>query len=235
MRRRASKRLSRKGKSLKIKKDVHKQLKYEADKAEEARAAAEAAEASTAGQSTNPLYIRAVQGSKTEYKMSSGMKSGIVPKVNESSIFIGKSGSGKTNLLLYMMQEPTLMPKELFDEVYLFSFTGKCDKSFSKMVSPSNVFSDDLQKNLEDIFERQKQKVEAGDGKPILFILEDITSSTKLIRSPIFTKLYTAGRHYLITIFSLCHKLTSCSKVARVNSNHIFMFPSPQVELKSLR
>jgi hypothetical protein len=164
------------------------------------------------------------------------MEQGVIPTTNESLVFLGGSGSGKTTNLLWLLSHDHLMPKSLFKEIYLFSFTGKADKSFETLkIDEEKVITKDLQKNLERIFETQKNKVESGTREPVLIILEDITSSYKLIRSPIFTKLFTAGRHYFITLIAVAHKYTALSRVARLNAMNLIIYPAAGTELDQIR
>ena len=57
------------------------------------------------------------------------MKQNVIPRHASSVIFNGKSGSGKSNLMLSMMVKPEMFGKDkkekhYFDEVYLFSPTA---------------------------------------------------------------------------------------------------------------
>ena len=77
------------------------------------------------------LKVTAVnENTKVKPKMTQAMEMGLIPKVGESTILCGASGSGKTNLLLYMLTNEHIMPTSLFKEIWLFSPSGKADKSF---------------------------------------------------------------------------------------------------------
>jgi hypothetical protein len=231
-------------KSLKMRATAEKEEKAAAAKEEKAAAAKEEAKQPLAvcdsiGPQHHPLVPRPLSkgsGGGKRPTLTPLMRANIIPKINESMAFLGGSGSGKTTNLLWMLTQDHLMPKSMFKEIFLISFTGKADKSFDVLkLDDDHIITKDLQDRLERIFEKQKTSVEAGDRAPILIILEDITSSYKLIRSPIFTKLFTAGRHYWITLMVVAHKFTALSRVARINCMNLMMYPSNGTELEQIR
>jgi hypothetical protein len=72
----------------------------------------------------------------------------------------GMTGSGKTVAVLNLLTNPQ-MYGEYFDEVYLFSATGKSDDSFDALELPKgNVYTDKMISQLHKIIERQKKAVE---------------------------------------------------------------------------
>jgi hypothetical protein len=160
---------------------------------------------------------------------------GVIPKVNENIVLLGETKSGKTTNLIWMLSKEYAMPKNLFKEIYLISSTAKSDKSFDVLnLDKDNTITTDLQEKLEEIFEKQKNAVENDIREPIMIILEDITSSYKLIRSPVMTKLFTAGRHYWITIVACAHKFTALSRVARLNCMNLMVYPCSNTELDQI-
>lgn len=189
----------------------------------------------TVPQGQNPLIPYLMPSVKKNIQLTPCMKQDMVPKFNESLIMVGCSGSGKTNTLLWMLTHTHLMDMSMMDEVYLFSFTGKADKSFALLkLDKKNIFSSDLGNNLEKVFEKQKKDIENGGKKNIMIILEDITSSPKVLRSPIFTRVFTAGRHYRITPIAVCHKYRVIPRVSRLNAMNIILFPSQTTELEAI-
>jgi hypothetical protein len=72
----------------------------------------------------------------------------------------GMTGSGKTVAVLNLLTNPS-MYGQYFDEVYLFSATGKSDDSFDALnLQKKNVFTDKMVAELHKIIERQKKAVE---------------------------------------------------------------------------
>jgi hypothetical protein len=185
----------------------------------------------------NPLVPFVIAKNKKELKLTSAMKQNYCPKYDESVIIIGGSGSGKTTLLLWMLTQSNIMPITEFDETWLFSFTGEADKSFEVLQIPKkNIVTENLEGKINEVFLKQKKTAEKSRGKQkkMLMILEDVTSSYKLIRSTIFTKLFTAGRHYGITVIAVAHKYSSISRVGRLSAMNIFAFPCPMTEIESI-
>jgi hypothetical protein len=101
------------------------------------------------------------------------------------------TGSGKT--VLNLLTNPQ-MYGDYFDEMYLFSATGKSDDSFDALALPKrNVFTDRMIPELHKIIENQKRAVERkgiDKAKKVCLIFEDLTANRKLMNSPDFIKAF---------------------------------------------
>ena len=163
------------------------------------------------------------------------MKSGLIPSHPESVNFVGPSGSGKSVNLIYMYRN---FYENYWHETYLFAFTGKSDDGFKNLDIPkNNIYTEDLEDNLNTIIDKQKKEVESvgfNKSKRLLIVLEDVSSSPKLIRSKVFTRLYTEVRHLNISVWSCSHKYKILSPVARANCMNLILYPLPSTELDSV-
>lgn len=159
----------------------------------------------------------------------------IIPQHPESALFIGGSGTGKTTLLLFLLTEPHLLGA-YFDKVKLFSFTGKADPSFKVLnLKDEDIITENMIEKLEDLLKkRQKLVDEKGleNVDKLLLIFEDVSANFKFIKSKQFTKCFTACRHFGISVYAVCHKYSACSRISRLQANHLYIFPSPNTEME---
>ena len=121
----------------------------------------------------------------------------------------GMTGSGKTVAVLNLLTSPH-MYGSYFDEVYLFSATGKSDDSFDALeLKKKNIITDSMIPKLKKIIDSQKKAVERkgiDKAKKICIIFEDLTSNRKLMNSPNFIKAFVQNRHLSCSTIACCHK-----------------------------
>lgn len=145
------------------------------------------------------------------------MKQGIIPSHPESVSFVGGSGSGKSTVLAYMLLN---FYKDYFSEIHLFAFTGESDDTFKVLkIKKNKIYTTDLIEKLDEVLDKQKSLVESksfNKTKPVLLILEDITSSKKFLRSQACIRAFTLGRHLNASIWACSHKYTALPPVCRL-------------------
>ena len=166
------------------------------------------------------------------------MRAHIIPSHPESIFFVGTSGVGKTSLLCWMLDKP-FMYKGFYDRIYLFSFSGKCDGMFDNLteIEDGDVKTKDFEIELTKILDEQQEFIEENGfkaSKKTLIILEDITSAPKFLRSAIFTRAYTMNRHLNVSVWSCGHKYKALSAVARLNANHLIIFPTNNDQIEQI-
>lgn len=149
----------------------------------------------------------------------------------------GMTGSGKTVAVLNLLTNPH-MYGEYFDEVYLFSATGKSDDSFDALeLKKNNVITDQMIPKLAKIIESQKRAVERkgiDKAKKVCVIFEDLTANRKLMNSPDFIKAFVQNRHLSMSTIACCHKFNALIRTARMNANHHFLFPCSESEVSRI-
>ena len=154
------------------------------------------------------------------------------------SVF-GSTGSGKTVAILNLLTNPS-MYGEYFDDVYLFSVTGKADDSFDALkLKKKNIITDAAKmiNKLQTLINKQKRDVESKGvdrAKKLCILFEDLTANKKLMRSKAFLECYVQNRHHNITTIAACHKFHSLVRTARMNSNHMWLFPATQSEVQRI-
>ena len=185
----------------------------------------------------DPLTIIPYKTNKKKIKLTPLMEANIIPRHASSVIFNGKSGSGKSNLMVNLMTRPQFY-KGYFDLIFLFSPTAASDDLPKYLNLPDKrIFSRFDAKVLDHIIDTQQTIIEK-DGivksPKILLIFDDIISDPKFMRSKSFTKCFIQCRHLNISTFILSQSWTKCPRVCRLQANNIFMFPSSASEVKLL-
>lgn len=184
------------------------------------------------------LEIKALPTLKSKIKQNKFMEQNIIPRHPARVIFNGKSGSGKSNLLINMMIKPGFYRK-YFDETFLISPTANKGDDLPKFLEldEKNIHNDLDPDIIEKIMNNQMDKVqEKGiDKSPkVCVILDDVQSSPPFMRSQPFTQLFLAGRHYNISTYICCQQFKRLPKVCRLQATNIFFFPSSLSEVETL-
>jgi hypothetical protein len=191
----------------------------------------------------NPIIVRKIKTAKSELPQTSYMKAEIINKFPSLTLIVGKSGSGKSNVLVHMLTKPEFLGG-FFDEVYLFSPTAKSDDLVEHLELPEENIIDKLDmsavEKLNDIIDEQDKKIKADGIKSaatdskILIVCDDCISEKAFMRSDILSRLATAGRHSLISTIILSQSYTKVPRVIRLQAQGLILFPSSNDELELL-
>ena len=173
----------------------------------------------------------------------------IIPKHPFRLILTGRSGSGKSNLLVNLMKKSIFYGRTdqsddktgYFDLVFLFSPTaGIGDDLVTHLDIPSQrIYTDPstFLVRLNHIFETQDGLIKStgiAKSPKILCIFDDIQSASKFMNSDSFTKLFIAGRHSNISIIVAIQSWTRLPRVLRLQASNIMLFPSSNSEVELL-
>lgn len=196
------------------------------------------------------LSIIGYPTNKSKIKQRPTMKENIIPSHASSCIFNGKSGSGKSMLLVNLMSRPEFYGPDLrtargkkglgyFDIVVLFSPTANGGDDLVRFLKlpESRIFTEFDQTILDNIISTQKQIISSKGlekSPKILIIMEDIQSDTKFMNSKAFLKCFIMCRHLNISTFLLGQSWTKTPRAARLQANNIFYFPGSLSEEKLL-
>lgn len=152
---------------------------------------------------------------------------------------IGNTGSGKTVLCLNLVTNPQ-MYGGYFDEIHLFGLTVESDNTWDILKLPKRQIHskpNSLIPELRTLLDKQKRDVEVMGVhrvKKICIIFEDATANRKLLNSSEYIEAYVQNRHYGCTTIAMCHKYHAQTRVCRLNSNHIMVFPCTMTEVKRI-
>ena len=144
-----------------------------------------------------------------------------------SALFLGKSGSGKTEQLHRVVYQ--VHKDHKFDEVHIFSTTCKIYRKEFFYV-PHENFHNDIDVDFIDIIVQNQINIAEIKGKEecskILFLFDDIIGSP-FMKSRTMKDLYTAGRHANCSTILLSQSYKQNSglpTIMRENTNWIFSF-----------
>jgi hypothetical protein len=190
----------------------------------------------------DPWAITVYETAKNDLPQTIGMEAGIVPKFPSMQLLVGKSGSGKSILLVSMVKDPKIMGN-FFDEIYFISPTAKADDLVEHLkLKPENVW-DDLTKavkDLETLMDNQAYEIEqkgieeCGKTCKVLVICDDCVGNKAMMKSDILTKMAIHGRHNLISSIICTQSYTKVPRVIRLQAQGLALFPSSQDEVKLL-
>ena len=195
----------------------------------------------------DPLDIVAYPTNKANIEQRPMMKADIIPRHPSAVIFNGKSGSGKTNLMVNLMSRPEFYGKTdkrdkksgYFDVIFLFSPTANGGDDLVKFleIPKKRIFTDFDASKLDKILDLQDSLVtdKGLDKSPkMLIIFEDIQSDAKFMNSKSFLRCFIQGRHMNISTFLCGQSWTLTPRKCRLQANNIFFFPSSNSEVDIL-
>jgi energy-coupling factor transporter ATP-binding protein EcfA2 len=194
-------------------------------------------------ESDNPIIVKKIKTAKSNLPQTQFMEAEVINKFPSLTLIVGKSGSGKSNVLVHMLTKPQFMG-EFFDEIFLFSPTAKSDDLVEHLKLADENIIDKLDytavETLSNIIDKQDKKIKdrgiksvAKDSK-VLIICDDCISEKVFIKSDILSRLVTAGRHSLISTIILSQSYTKVPRVIRLQSQGLILFPSSNDELDLL-
>lgn len=176
--------------------------------------------------------IKPLETKKNKIPMRGVMKAGIIPKHSTTSFICGRTGSGKSQLLLNLMTRPEFYGKKngthYFHEIHVFSPTAKSDDIYEELKIPTHHLHDDLSLTaLQDIIDNQKADIEKrgiDKSKRICIIYDDVQSNPSFMRSKEFNESIFANRHISATVFILGQSYTQTPRKVRLQCRYIFYF-----------
>lgn len=149
-----------------------------------------------------------------------------LPTVPFYMTIVGKSNSGKTNLVVNQIR----FYKKIFKKKYIFCFS----KTYSQTLSDvkdirmyNNMYSPDGENRISILMEIQKA-IKSSGGKPpqLLLIFDDMISDAELNkRRGIFTELFSMGRHYNMSIILTSQSYTLIPAVIRRMALYSIIYP----------
>lgn len=179
------------------------------------------------------LEVQVFKSKKHKIKQPPACECGILPKMHCSYLVVGKSGSGKSNVVLHMLNSPSLLGGAFDVVLYLCDSPDDLFRENLK-IPKENFIKDFTEEWLEKLIDKQRQSVEkkgADKTDNILLIFDDILSKPKFLNSKILTHLVTACRHFNISCVFNTQSYKKIPRVVRLNVRGIILFPSSLGEL----
>lgn len=189
----------------------------------------------------HPLKISRVETEDPDYisETPKHLRNEYFPGFPSTSVMIGQPGSGKTNVLLFMLLSQNMWLK-FFDKIYLCGPTVKSDKMYQRIIVPEDQICTDQKEFLpflEDLLDKQQKAVESSKSSAdkILIVFEDITSFYNKIQSkPEFARCYTQVRHLKGASVAMVHKWKAFNRTARMATQHILVWKCNRTDQKQL-
>lgn len=150
------------------------------------------------------------------------------------NVIIGRSGSGKTSLLLSMLtnKKPNIFRKQ-YENIYVVmppqSRASLKNNIFDKYILQKNLYDDLTLEAMMNIFVRIEEN--SNEDEKTLLILDDVASSLKNKSIfPILQKLIYAYRHYKTTIILLIQTFRVLPASLRKNITNMIIFKPSKAE-----
>lgn len=201
------------------------------------------------------LDIQPLKTSKSGITQRKLMDEDIVMKHPTISIFSGSAGSGKTTVIANLLTNPLMYgksyelmqnkkgePKPYFDAVFLM--IGSDDDGYDHLIKegaimPNHVSKNPTADNIQHVIDSQKVLLEKAGGDiskipKILFILDDVISDGKLMRSKPMLELFTAGRHINSSTFIGVQHINLIPLAVRNQASYILSFKGNRREIETI-
>ena len=190
---------------------------------------------------TEKYKIQAIPTEKSKIPLRACQKEGILPRAPFSLMISGRSGSGKTNILINILTNEHLL-KNYFHYTVVFSPTaGKYDDSYKPLNLPSESFKTDFSADdLNTLIENRKALIDKKGiewvvkNSRVLLIMDDIIANRDFLNSPEALKMFALLRHYQCSIIVLMQSYNKLPRALRINANATIVLPSTQSEIEVL-
>ena len=183
------------------------------------------------------LKIIAYQIDKNDQKLPQLMREDVIPRHPFRMLNSGSSGSGKSMLVLNLLQRKNFM-KDFFDEIFLFSPTARGDQIQQLLDLSEDNICDELNdsgiEQLDYVFEKQNELVEEMgylNSPKVLIIFDDVISSPRFMNSNTFKRCFIQGRHINLSVIINTQKYHAIPRTMRLNCTDVAFFPSSQSEV----
>ena len=183
--------------------------------------------------------IRPVKTSKDAIVHPKLSEEGVIPKLNCSTVLIGRSGSGKTVLLHNLLTRKEFFHGH-FDKTFLLSPTGETDDvQRSLNIPPSCVFTD-LQEGIqcldriEKFQEAEIKKKGSAGAQKFAIVFDDCVGDTKFMNSPQFVGCFVKARHYNFSVFFCTQHWKKLPKICRMQASYLCFFQISNNEAECL-
>ena len=198
------------------------------------------------GKNKDILKIVKYDSNKHKIKQRKFMEDNIIPQHASAVVFCGRSGSGKSNLLVNLAERPEFYGKTkkdnpktgYFDLVFMFSPTCHHDDLPKYLdIPPNRMYDRNFEGPLQHIIKTQKDIIEKKglDKAPkLLIIFDDIISQKKFMNSEFFTQMYIQNRHLGISTWVCTQSFNKIPRVCRLQANNLFIFAGSGSETEIL-
>jgi len=174
----------------------------------------------------------------SKYKLTSFLNK------SQSTMIIGKPGSGKTSLLyaLFKSERPTLF-RDVFENIFIFqpkeSSNSMTDKIFHDNLPDENIFYDLTEDTLSEVFNRIKEENESDEYEGTLnhcILIDDFTAHLRdnpIIKN-LLKEILMNRRHLHISIFFIVQSFKSVEPDIRKLIDNYFIYKTNKQALEQI-
>jgi hypothetical protein len=186
----------------------------------------------------DPYKVKVFKTAKDDNeKQPRACELGIFPSKLERfhTLIIGRSGSGKTNVMLHMLTDNHLLGNVFKSKnIYLFCAV-KPDKSITKAlkIPKKNIIEDFDDSKVLQMFKELEDGVETkgwSKAPRTMWIFDDILSKKRFLRGKAIRQLATAGRHAKLSYCMLSQYYKALPPILRTNASYIIYFSANEAE-----
>ena len=194
------------------------------------------------------LKIIPFNTNKNKIKQRPTMEDGTIPRHPSSIIINGRSGSGKTQIIVNLLCMPHFYGAEkghhYFNEIHLFSPTaGEMDDLSQHLLSYTPLQRDQIHNEIDteeifNILEEAKDDIKKNGidkAKRRLIILDDIQSDRQFLNSKEILKCFTMNRHYNTSVWLCSQSFKLTPRSCRLQCNNVIFFKGSNSELDILK
>jgi hypothetical protein len=166
---------------------------------------------------------------------------GVIPKLNTSTILVGRSGSGKSVLLHNLLTRPEFFHKyKYWDKIFIISPTAECDDVQRALNIPTSCIFTDMSEavvaleKIEKHQEEQIKKLGSGKAQKFALIFDDVVGHQKLMNNPVFISSFIKCRHYNFSVFLCSQHFRRIPKICRLQAAYLCFFAISNNEAEML-
>jgi len=157
--------------------------------------------------------------------------------INKSnfSLFLGKPGSGKTSLMISLLNTPALF-KRCFHRIYVFMPShsrGSLKENIFEGLPEDQLYDHLTRETIDDVFENIEENAE--DGKFSLIILDDVQQALKdKFVAKRLLEIAANRRHLKTSIWLLAQTYKSIPRQVRQVFTNLFVFKINKTEMENI-
>ena len=185
--------------------------------------------------------VESIPTDKNKVPLRKCMIDGILPRFPFSMMISGRSGSGKTNVLLNLLTKDNMYNKYFHYTVVYSPTASRYDDMYKILKLPEENFKNDFSpEDLNNLIESRKTLIDKKGiewvvkNSRVLIILDDVIANRDFLNSPEALKMFSLLRHYQVAIIVLMQSYNKLPRALRINSNATIVFPSTQSEVEVL-
>ena len=186
----------------------------------------------------NKYDIQPIETNKNNIPQKAATKNNILPKFPASIVISGRSGSGKTQLLLNILTRSDLWGS-YYHKILIFSPTaGDLDDTYNELKIPKENFIKKFDPSiLETILTNRKNQIKkdgiekVAKSDRVILIFDDCIAEKKFLDSKENLMMFTLLRHYLCSVCILSQSFKKIPRSIRINANFTCIFPSLESEI----